>query len=210
VWTDQYSNPANPAAHYCSTGPEMYRDMHGQVGALFVAVSTGGTLAGVGRYFREVSPRTRLIGVDARGSVVFGGEPGPRLLTGIGSSRQSSFLAPGLFHEHRLVDDLSAFSFCRAIASATGLMIGGSSGAVVAACAEYLAEHPRVRDVVCISADSGDNYRSSIFNDAWIAERGLGASWSHLGPVTDILDATRPRPRAMHPTGSGSVNEQVA
>src|SRR5215212_9387118 len=64
VWTDQYSNPANPHAHYSSTGPEIYRQMGGEVSAVFAAVSTGGTLAGVGRYFREVSPATKIVGVD--------------------------------------------------------------------------------------------------------------------------------------------------
>src|SRR5438093_5024015 len=61
VWTDQYSNPANPAAHFRSTGPEVYRDMDGRLDALFVAVSTGGTLAGVGRYFKTVRPPTRVV-----------------------------------------------------------------------------------------------------------------------------------------------------
>ena len=70
VWTYEYANPANPHIHYLSTGPEIYRQMHGEVDALFMAVSTGGTLAGIGRFFRETSPTTSIIGVDAYGSVV--------------------------------------------------------------------------------------------------------------------------------------------
>src|SRR5690242_17511068 len=81
AWTDQYSNSANPRIHYTSTGPEIYRQMHGEVEAVFVAVSTGGTLAGIGRFFREASPQTCVIGVDARGSVVFDPHPAPRKLT---------------------------------------------------------------------------------------------------------------------------------
>jgi cysteine synthase len=65
VWTDQYANPANPHIHYLSTGPEIYRQMHGEVDALFMAVSTGGTLAGIGRFFREASPTTSIVGVDS-------------------------------------------------------------------------------------------------------------------------------------------------
>src|SRR5581483_3209746 len=65
VWPDQYSNPANPRIHYLSTAPEIYHQMHGKVDALFAAVSTGGTLAGIGRFFREASPSTTIIGVDA-------------------------------------------------------------------------------------------------------------------------------------------------
>src|SRR5207302_1979767 len=105
AWTNQYENPANPRAHYQETGPEILRQLGGRVDAIFVAVSTGGTLAGIGRYFRESSPSTRLIGVDARGSVVFGGPPGPRRLTGIGASRRSAFLVPGLYDGHLLVGD---------------------------------------------------------------------------------------------------------
>src|SRR5205823_1253008 len=83
-----------------------------------------------------VSPRTRVVGVDARGSVVFGGPAAPRLLTGIGSSRRSSFLTAELVDEHRLVGDEAAFVFCRALYAATGIKVGGSSGAVMAGCAD--------------------------------------------------------------------------
>jgi 2,3-diaminopropionate biosynthesis protein SbnA len=186
VWTNQYSSPANPAAHFHSTGPEIYRDMDGRVDALFVAVSTGGTLAGVGRYFKVVSPGTRVVGVDARGSVVFGGPPAPRLLTGIGSSRPSSFLTPELVDEHRLIGDEAAFAFCRALYAATGIKVGGSSGAVLAGCAEYLAEHPEARRVACVCPDRGENYATSIFDDGWLRRHGLSASAEHLSPVTDI------------------------
>jgi N-(2-amino-2-carboxyethyl)-L-glutamate synthase len=197
VWTDQYSNPANPHAHFRSTGPEIYRAMDGQVDAVFVAVSTGGTLAGVGRYFRTVSPRTRVVGVDARGSVVFGGPPAPRLLTGIGSSRRSSFLTPDLVDEHRLVGDASAFAFCRALDAATGIKVGGSSGAVLAGCAGYLAEHPEVQRVACICADRGENYLTSIFDDDWLSARGLAVGAADLGPVTDIALAPTARQHAV-------------
>jgi cysteine synthase len=76
VWTNQYSNAANPEAHYLGTGPEIHRQMEHRVDAVFVAVSTGGTLAGIGRFLREASPDTRIIAVDARGSVALGGSLG--------------------------------------------------------------------------------------------------------------------------------------
>jgi N-(2-amino-2-carboxyethyl)-L-glutamate synthase len=193
VWTDQYSSPANPRAHYDSTAPEILADMAGQVDVVFVAVSTGGTLAGIGRYFREHSPSTRVVGVDARGSVVFGGAPGPRLLTGIGSSQQSRFLEPGHYDEHHLVGDEEAFTFCRAVYSATDIKLGGSSGAVLAACGRYLARHPHALRVVCICPDRGENYNLSIFNDEWLRSRGLNVSRELLGAVSDIAPAgTRP------------------
>ena len=187
VWTNQYSDPANPHIHYLNTGPEIYRQMHGEVDALFVAVSTGGTLAGIGRFFQEVSPATSIIGVDAHGSVIFGTPPAPRKLTGIGSSKSSSFITRDLYSSHMLVRDEEAFAFCRALSQATGIKVGGSSGAVLAACARYLLAHPEVRNVVCVCADGGDNYADSIFNDGWIQKQGLNLSKEHLEPVQDIV-----------------------
>jgi 2,3-diaminopropionate biosynthesis protein SbnA len=172
VWTNQYSNPANPRAHYLSTAPEIYHQMDHKVDAVFVAVSTGGTLAGVGRYFHEVSPGTKVVGVDAKGSVVFGGPAGQRKLTGIGSSRQSDFLVPGVFDSHVIVDDQRSFSMCRRIA-ALDISLGGSSGSVLAACAQYLFEHPEVKRSVCICPDSGESYQSTIFNNDWMLRNGF-------------------------------------
>lgn len=186
VWTNQYANPANPRIHYMTTGPEIYRQMHGEVDALFIAVSTGGTLAGVGRFFREVSPTTAIIGVDAYGSVVFGTPPAPRKLTGIGSSRPSSFLTSDLYNLYMLIKDEEAFTFCRALREATGIKVGGSSGAVLSACAKYLLAHPEARHVACICADTGDNYANSIFNDAWLQQQELILSKKHLEPVQEI------------------------
>ncbi|HEY1353942.1 MAG TPA: pyridoxal-phosphate dependent enzyme, partial [Ktedonobacteraceae bacterium] len=120
-WTDQYASPANPQIHYEMTGPEIYRQMHGKIDALFLAVSTGGTLAGIGRYLREVSPHTRVIAVDALGSVIFGTAPGPRKLTGIGSSRPSRFITSSLYDDYLLVQDEEAFACCRALEQATAL-----------------------------------------------------------------------------------------
>jgi len=187
VWTDQYSNAANPRIHYTSTGPEIYRQLNGKVDAIFAAVSTGGTLAGIGRFFREVSPATHIIGVDARGSVIFGTQPGPRKLTGIGSSRSSSFLSKEMYDTHVVVDDEEAFAFCHAIYIATGIKVGGSSGAALAACASYLQTHPELENVVCICPDRGENYTSSIFNSQWLQQHGIYLSQDHLGPIQDIL-----------------------
>ena len=187
VWTDQYSNSANPAIHYSSTGPEIYRQMNGKVDTVFVAVSTGGTLTGIGRFLREVSPATRVIGVDARGSVVFGTPPAPRKLTGIGSSRRSSFISDGLYDTYMLIGDEEAFAFCRALFSTTGIKVGGSSGAVLSACARYLQAHAEVVDVACVCSDTGENYASSIFNDRWLQQHELHLSQDQLEPVQDIV-----------------------
>ena len=199
LWTNQYDNAANPEAHYSGTAPEVFRQMDRRVDAVFVAVSTGGTLAGIGRYFREVSADTRIIAVDARGSVALGGSPGRRKLTGMGSSRRSEFVGPGLYDEVSYVGDCEAFSFCRALTEATGMRVGGSSGACLAACARYLQSYPEAERAVCICADRGENYAASIFSDAWLAQHGLEVGRQHLGSVSEI-----------HPYGDDRVRQPAS
>jgi 2,3-diaminopropionate biosynthesis protein SbnA len=185
-WTNQYSNAANPEAHYSGSAPEIFRQMGHKVDAVFVAVSTGGTLAGTGRYFREASPDTRIIAVDAIGSVALGGSPGVRRLTGIGSSRRSEFVDPGIYDELIYVGACEAFAFCRAVDAATGIKLGGSSGACLAACARYLQSHSKVERAVCICADRGEHYASSIFSSSWLAQNGFEIGRRHLAPVSEI------------------------
>jgi N-(2-amino-2-carboxyethyl)-L-glutamate synthase len=172
VWSNQYGNPANPLAHYLSTGPEIYRQTGGKLDAVFIPVSTGGTLAGVGRYLRETKPEAKVIGVDAVGSVIFGTAPGKRKLTGIGSSRTSDFLKPDLYDGHLMVTDQEAFSMCRRLTKA-GVPVGGSSGATLVACVRYLADHPEIQNPVCVCPDGGQSYLSTIFDDSWLAQNGL-------------------------------------
>jgi N-(2-amino-2-carboxyethyl)-L-glutamate synthase len=187
IWTNQYDNAANPFIHYSSTGPEIYEQMQHKVDAIFVPVSTGGTLAGIGRFFRYIQPTTQIIGVDALGSVVFGTPPKPRKLTGIGSSRRSTFIHRELYDESMLVKDEEAFAFCRFLFASTGISVGGSSGAVLAACVRYIAQHPERERVVCVCADHGNNYHSSIFNDAWLQEQGLTiTSTAHVEFIQEI------------------------
>src|SRR5581483_5547066 len=186
IWTNQYGNPANPLIHFTTTGPEIYRQMMGNVGAIFIPVSTGGTLAGVARFFRSASPSTQIIGVDAYGSVVFGTPPAPRKLNGIGSSRLSSFLSSDLYDASIIVRDEEAFAFCRFLHLAGNMKVGGSSGAVLSACARYLSAHPEVENVVCLCADDGENYASTIFNDEWLKQQHLSLLRDCLGTVEDI------------------------
>lgn len=168
VWTNQYANTANPHIHYLSTGPEIYRQMNKRIDVIFAPVSTGGTLAGIGRYLRKVIPSTTIVGVDAYGSVIFGSAPAARKLTGIGSSRLSSFLTNDFYDDAIHVHDEEAFAFCHALYQRTGLKLGGSSGCVLFACAQFLADHPEMNDIVCVCADSGENYNTTIFEQNWI------------------------------------------
>ncbi len=179
VWTDQYHNPANPLAHEQWTAPEILEQAP-DADAMFVAVSTGGTLAGISRYMRRAAPRVRMIGVDVPGSRVFGEPTGTRLLTGIGASRRSTFLRPGDWDETSLTADATAIAMCHEVRRSTGLFLGGSSGAVVAACLAYLAAHPEITAPVCVCADGGESYTETLYDRGWLAGRGIDLNTEHL------------------------------
>ena len=205
VWTDQYHNPANPLAHCQGTGPELHKQAPGSMDAVFVAVSTGGTLAGLGRYLRGRQPKARVIAVDVPGSRVFADPAGTRLLTGIGASRPSAFLRPGDWDDVVIVDDADTVSHCHTLAETTGIRLGGSSGAVLAACARYLAEHPEITSPVCVCPDSGGNYTQTLYAPKWLADRaglplgeGDADEFAYVEVVVDRLDA---QPGGQDPRG---------
>ena len=185
-WTNQYGNPANPLAHFRGTAPEILHQMNGLVDALVIPVSTGGMLSGIGRYFRQNSARTTIIAVDAQGSIALGGEPGARLLSGIGASRKSAFVTTADFHRVIYVTDAQAFAICNMLADSTGIRVGGSSGAVIAACALYLRQHPERGRIVCLCADRGDNYESSIFSDEWLTRHGFTGPVDESCPIESV------------------------
>lgn len=174
VWPNQYENPANPQIHFSATAPEVCRQRPG-LDAVFIAASTGGTLAGVGRYLKSASPSVRVVGVDIRGSRVFGHPSGKRLITGIGSSRPSLFLRPGDYDDVVIVDDQEAITACHSLQDNLGIGLGGSAGAVVAACARYLKEHPEIAQPVCVCPDGRVNYVNTLYDPGWLAEHGLDA-----------------------------------
>ncbi|HVS07137.1 MAG TPA: pyridoxal-phosphate dependent enzyme [Candidatus Dormibacteraeota bacterium] len=172
VWVNQYSNRDNPRAHYLETGPELLRQVTPPLQAVFVPASTGGTLAGLGAFLKRHSPQTRVIAVDGEGSSLFGGCLGPRAVNGLGSSRRSEFLSLDLYDDVVRVGGQEAFDYCRDLRRSTGIEVGGSAGAAVAACVAYLQLHSEISTAVCICPDHGANYRSSIFNDEWMKQQG--------------------------------------
>lgn len=175
IWPNQYENQANPEVHYRETAPEICRQRPG-MDAVFVAASTGGTLAGIGRYLKSVRSRAKVVGVDIRGSRVFGHPSGKRLITGIGSSRPSLFLRPGDYDDVVMVDDRAALITCHCLQDNLSIGLGGSAGAVVAACARYLEANPEIAQPVCICPDGRTNYLNTLYNYAWLAEHNLDST----------------------------------
>lgn len=172
IWPNQYENPSNPNAHYRQTAPEICRQCP-EMDAIFVAASTGGTLAGIGRYLKARASSVRVVGVDMNGSAVFGMPSGKRLVTGMGSGRPSLFLRPDDYDDVVLVDDLAAIATCHRLRNELGLGLGGSSGAVIAACSRYLAVNEDIVQAVCVCPDSASNYLNSLYSQEWLALNGL-------------------------------------
>jgi cysteine synthase len=162
---DQFSNPANPAAHRSRTGPEISRALDGRVDVLVAGVGTGGTITGVGEYLRERNPDLYVVGVEPRGSAVLsGGQLGPHRIQGIGAGFVPSVLNRDLLDEVLTVTDDDAIHTAWRAAKRLGLLAGISSGAALWAALE-VAARPQSADkrIVVIVPDSGERYVSQSF-----------------------------------------------
>jgi len=169
-WTNQYANPANPLAHYRWTAPAIVRDRPA-CRWLFVGAGTTGTLMGCARYMREHAPHVGVVAVDAVGSVTFGGEAGRRSIPGLGSSRRPEILEPGMVDTVELVSELETVRTCREVSRRYGMLVGGSTGTVLAGLRKMEARLVGAGEVVAIAPDLGERYLDTIYNDAWCLER---------------------------------------
>jgi len=159
----QFDNPANPRAHYETTGPEIWADAGGQVDVFVAGVGTGGTLTGAGRYLREKNPAVRIVAVEpARSPLLSGGQAGPHGLQGIGANFVPAVLDTSLYDEVIPVTDEDAFAMGRRLGRCEGVVAGISSGAALWAAAQ-LAKRPEYagRTIVALLPDTGDRYLST-------------------------------------------------
>ena len=158
----QFENPANPAAHYASTGPEIWNDTEGRVDAFVAGVGTGGTVSGVGRYLRERNPDVRIIAVEPASSPLLSeGRSGPHAIQGIGANFGPAALDRSVYDEVMTVSDEDALESMRELARTEGLLCGVSSGAAAWAARE-VARRPEFagKRVVCLLPDTGERYLS--------------------------------------------------
>jgi len=175
-WANQYANPANPRIHQQTTGPEIVEQGGPGLDAVYVAVSTGGTLAGIAAHIRAVRRPIRIVAVDAHGSRATAPRPASwRHIPGIGASRPSAFLRPGSYDRVIHVRDAEAIAVCHILHADTGVRLGGSSGHVLRAClADMTGPLPPARPL-CLCADDGARYADTIYNPGWIEEERLAA-----------------------------------
>ena len=159
----QFDNPANPAAHKSSTGPEIWRDTDGEVDVLIATVGTGGTITGTGAYLKEKNPALKVIAVEPADSpVLSGGTPGPHKIQGIGAGFVPSILDTGIYDEIITVSNEDAFAYGKRFARTEGILTGISSGAALSAAAAYAKrKEAEGKRVVVILPDSGDRYLST-------------------------------------------------
>lgn len=156
----QFENPANPAAHYASTGPEIWQQLDGQVDAVVIGAGTGGTFTGTARYLKERNPQIRCCIVEPTGSVLRGGTPGSHRTEGIGVEAIYPTLDMSLVDEIYTVADDDAFDTVKALAAQEGVLAGSSSGAACWAALQELRRHRSGARVVVILPDGSERYLS--------------------------------------------------
>jgi len=185
---NQYANPLNPAAHYATTGPEVWQQTDGRVTHFVAGVGTGGTISGTGRYLKEVSTgRVQVIGADPEGSVYSGGSGRPYLVEGVGEDFWPTTYDTSVADRIIAVSDRDSFLTTRRLAREEALLVGGSCGLAVAAALRLAEELTEDDVVVVLLPDSGRGYLSKIFNDEWMADYGFLTPDDSQPTVGDVL-----------------------
>lgn len=195
-YINQFANPDNPAAHEATTGPEILEQLDGKVDAIVLGVGTSGTLTGVSRYFAKASPDTEFVLADPKGSVLADyiktgklGKAERWLVEGIGEDFIPSIADLSAVKTAYTIPDAEAFAVAREVLQKEGLLLGSSSGTLIAAALRYCREQTTPKIVVTLGCDTGAKYLSKLYNDFWMMERGF-TSTPQSGTLADLI--TRP------------------
>jgi cystathionine beta-synthase len=207
---NQYHNPANPEAHYLSTGPEIWRQTGGDFEVFCAGMGTGGTVSGTGKFLREQKASIKIVGVDPVGSLYYDfvktgrvTKPFSYKVEGIGEDFFPTTMNLGILDDIVRVDDKECFLMTRDLTRLEGLFVGGSGGAAVAGAAKYaraMAQRGeatvegRPARILVFLADAGHKYLSKIFSDDWMRENGFLEDSPGLGTVRDVLAGRDKRP----------------
>ena len=171
---DQYSNPANPEAHYLSTGPEIWEQTGGELDVFVAGVGTGGTISGAGRYLKERKPGVEVVGADPEGSIFTAPSEDDihqYRVEGVGEDFWPETFDPNVVDRYVMVNDRQSFAMARRLARTEGVLAGGSAGMALHAAVEAAADETKL--VVVLLPDSGRGYLSKIWNDEYLARHGL-------------------------------------
>jgi cysteine synthase len=160
VYVDQFANPANPEAHFATTGPEIYHQMGGHIDALVAGCGSGGTFSGVARYLKKEIPHLLAVAVEPKGSILAGGDPGVYEVEGIGMSTLHPTMDLDLADEIISVPDANSFRYVRRLAAECGILAGSSAGAAVWAAVQVARRLGAGRRVATVIPDSSERYLS--------------------------------------------------
>ena len=186
IFINQFANPANPLAHETGTGPEILEQMDGDVDAVVCGVGSGGTLTGLGRFFAEASPKTRMIVADPVGSILAPlinegrtVEPGSWVVEGIGEDFIPQTCDLSFTKLAYAIPDSESMATARELLRVAGVLGGSSSGTLLAAALRYCRDQTEPQRVVTFVCDTGSKYLSKMFNDYWLADQGLAQRPMH-------------------------------
>ncbi|MGH3009456.1 MAG: cystathionine beta-synthase [Gaiellaceae bacterium] len=211
---DQYSNMANPNAHYDVTAPEIWEQTGGELDAIVISVGTGGTISGVGRWFHEQKPEVKIVGVDPEGSIYTASDDSelhPYLVEGIGKDTWPDTIDLKVVDEWIRVSDRDSFLTARQLAHEEGILAGGSAGSTIWGAIKVAERLPADGTVLAIIPDSGRSYMSKFYDDNWMLEHGFVERQASLPTVDEVLVAKHGRelPELVTITAHAKVGEGI-
>jgi cystathionine beta-synthase len=192
-YVNQFNNPANPAAHETTTAPEIWEQCDHRLDAVVCGVGSGGTITGLSRYFARVAPHVDIVLADPVGSVLAEyvrsgviGQAGSWLVEGIGEDFIPAIADLSRVRHAYQISDAESLETARALLRREGLLVGSSSGTLVASALRYCREQTTPKRVVTFACDSGNKYLSKMYNDHWMADQGL-APRPVFGDLRDLI-----------------------
>jgi cystathionine beta-synthase len=192
-YVNQFGNPANPLAHETGTGPEIWEQMNHDIDAIVIGVGSGGTLSGLGRFFKKVQPDLEMILSDPKGSILYEwvktgrlAEAGSWAVEGIGEDFIPDNADMSLVRDAFEIDDTESFAVARELLQKEGILAGSSTGTLLGGALRYCRQQTKKKRVVTFVCDTGNKYLSKMYNDFWMAEQGFVARPTQ-GDLNDLI-----------------------